>query len=84
MCKYCESEERYNFEIQGKYKSNTQAKILSYWQLEKKKKRKTPPMLIVMDHNPSGESSVEYVRQISYCPWCGEQLSDESYIREGL
>lgn len=93
MCKYCDSDTcsyfdmpRYHCDIQKEYYSETEAVIHNFRKNEpKKKKHKLAPMLIVIGKTPSSDDSYqEYVRQISYCPWCGEKLSDESYTAEGL
>lgn len=85
MCGYCEKDPYYYLLRKGKCTPSTQVKILSYWKTYPKKspkKKRLPPIMVVCDNNLSGESSMEYTCPISYCPYCGDMLSEESYVSE--
>lgn len=94
MCKYCEEEVEFRCTVDnGGMHTATSVKIIDYCKSKsgkRRKKRTAPPLMVVIDRNDHDifyasskdecHYASEYVRPISYCPWCGEQLSTENYL----
>lgn len=77
MCEYCSEQKWFCTKTDDGRDADTMAKIIGY--AGPATGNEALPHLIVCDCG-SCEINVEFLRRITFCPWCGRQLSGEESL----